>query len=182
MLRIDLLTRRQSYDLALSALEDLASKLQNEGQDIYYRIRLLSMKAYLLDKCGRAEKGFSVALRAASLAHRARLLPALWEAMGAVSNVLINLGEFEAAGRLLGSIMPQVSLKSAGFDSHTLPTTAELKRVVGSGMRRLCPGGTDLFSPCRFSYGPSRPAEADYDETERIHEQVFGVHRMCFRW
>ncbi|KAI9703278.1 MAG: anaphase promoting complex subunit 5 [Candelina mexicana] len=109
MLQINLLSRRQSYDLALSALEDLATKLQNEGQDIYYRIRLLSMKAYLLDKCGRAEKGFSVALRAASLAHRARLLPALWEAMGAVSNVLINLEEFEAAAKLLGSIMPQVS-------------------------------------------------------------------------
>ncbi|KAI9715902.1 MAG: hypothetical protein M1812_005722 [Candelaria pacifica] len=108
MLRIDLLTRRQSYDLALNALEELAIKLQDQGQDIYYRIRLLSMKAYLLDKCGRAEKGFSVALRAASLAYRARLLPALWEAMGAVSNVLINLDEFAAAGKLLGNIMPQI--------------------------------------------------------------------------
>lgn len=68
----------------------------------------MTLKARILDKCGRPEKGFSIAVRAATIAHRAKLLPALWDAVGAVSNVLISLKEFAAAGKMLDSIMPQV--------------------------------------------------------------------------
>lgn len=68
------------------------------------------MKAQLFDKCGVPLKGFSVAIRAANIAYRARLLPALWQAISAVANVLVHLREFEAATKLLGAIMPHVSL------------------------------------------------------------------------
>ncbi|KAI9819210.1 MAG: Anaphase-promoting complex subunit 5 [Pycnora praestabilis] len=107
LLRVDLLIRRRSYTLALSTLEDLATNLQTQSSDIFYRVRLLSLKASLLSKCGRPEKGFSVAVRAANIAHKSRLLPALWEAIGAVSNVLISLREFDAASKLLTGVIPQ---------------------------------------------------------------------------
>ena len=108
VLEMDFLMRRGSYPLALSKLEDLASRLTEEDADIYHRVRLLTLKAHILSKCGVPLKGFSVAVRAASGAWRARILPALWDAMGAVANVLVYLREFEAAAKLLIAIMPQV--------------------------------------------------------------------------
>ncbi|SLM38451.1 Tetratricopeptide-like helical domain [Lasallia pustulata] len=108
LLEIDLLTRRGDYSTAMGMLEKLSTRLNDEAADIYQRVKVMTLKARLLDKAGIPQKGFSVALRAASLAHKARLLPALWEAVGAVSRVLISLDEFEASAKLLASIMPQV--------------------------------------------------------------------------
>lgn len=108
LLGIDLLMRRGDYPTAMSTLEKLSTRLDEEMADIYQRVKVMTLKARLLDKAGIPQKGFSVALRAASFAHKARLLPALWEAVGAVSRVLISLEEFEASAKLLASIMPQV--------------------------------------------------------------------------
>jgi anaphase-promoting complex subunit 5 len=107
LLHLDLLVRQGSYSEALRTLEEYHAKLEEENSDIAQRVKLLTLKARILDKCGRP-KGFSVAIRAATIAHRAKLLPALWDAVGAVSNVLISLKEFAAAGQMLDSIMPQV--------------------------------------------------------------------------
>ena len=106
-LEIDLSVRRGDYSKAMEILEILSSKLTDGEADIYQRIKVMTLKARIYDKTGIPQKGFSVALRAASLAYRARLLPALWEAVGAVCAILISLKEFGAAAKLLESIMPQ---------------------------------------------------------------------------
>ena len=108
MLGIQLEIRKQNYNLAIELLEILAKELQEHDADVFHRVKLMSLKARLYDRAGLPQKGFSVAIRAASLAYKARLLPLLWEAVGALCRVLISLNEFEAAARLLGSIMPQV--------------------------------------------------------------------------
>lgn len=108
LLQIDLYVRREDFSEAFTILEDLAMKLNDEEADIFHRIKIMTLKARIYDKVGIAQKGFSVALRAARLAYQARLLPALWEAVGAVSRVLISVEEFEAAAKLLESIIPQV--------------------------------------------------------------------------
>lgn len=108
VLQIDLHVRRQDYSSAMSVLEILATRLHNEEADILQRVKIMTLKARIFDKAGIPQKGFSVALRAATLAQRARLLPALWEAIGVVSRILISLREFDAAAKLLSSIMPQV--------------------------------------------------------------------------
>ena len=105
---MDLLIRRGDYSKAMEILEDLATRLNDQEADIYQRVKLMTLKAHIYDKAGIPQKGFSVALRAASLAHRAKLLPALWEAVGRVCAVLLSLSEFSAAAKLLESIMPQV--------------------------------------------------------------------------
>ena len=107
MLKIDLSVRRGDYSKAMEILENIASRLTDEEADILQRIKVMTLKARIYDKAGIPQKGFSVALRATSLAYRARLLPALWEAVGAVCAILISLKEFGAAARLLESIMPQ---------------------------------------------------------------------------
>ena len=108
ILEIDIHFRRQDYSSAMSVLETLATKLHDEEADILQRVKLMTLKARIFDKAGIPQKGFSVALRAATLAHRSRLLPALWEAIGAISRILIGLREFDAAAKILSSIMPQV--------------------------------------------------------------------------
>ena len=107
-LEVDLHIRRQDYSTAMSVLETLSTKLHNEEADILQRVKLMTLKARIFDKAGIPQKGFSVALRAATLAHKTKLLPALWEAIGAISRILVSLKEFDAAAKLLFSIMPQV--------------------------------------------------------------------------
>lgn len=108
ILDLDLMMRRGSYPEALEELERLSSRLVDEDADVYHRARLLTLKAQLLSKCGVPLKGFSVAIRAASVAWRARILPSLWEALATVANVLVHLREFEAAVKLMIAIIPQV--------------------------------------------------------------------------
>ena len=79
-----------------------------EELDIAQRIKIMTLKARIFDRAGIPQKGISVALRATTLAHRALLLPGLWEAVGAVGRILVSIKEYDAAAKLLGSIIPQV--------------------------------------------------------------------------
>ena len=106
-LHIDYLTRRGDLGAAYQNVDDMISKLHDENKDIALRVRLLLTKAWLLDKCGRPQRGFSTAMRAASIAWRSRLVTCLWGAIGAVSNILVSLKEFEAASQLLVAVIPR---------------------------------------------------------------------------
>ena len=92
----------------MSILESLATSLKEGDFDIYQRIKVMIIKAQVYEVAGIPQKGFSVALRAAILAHHTKILPALWEAIGAICAILHSLKEFEGSMRLLESIMPQV--------------------------------------------------------------------------
>ncbi|KAF9632671.1 anaphase-promoting complex subunit 5 [Lasiodiplodia theobromae] len=106
ILEVDALTRRGDFAAAFVRVDELAADLKAEDADVYQRVYLLTLKAALFAKAGVPEKGFSVAMRAASAAHRARLWPALWEALAAVQAILVELGEFRAARRLGDAIAP----------------------------------------------------------------------------
>lgn len=106
-LHIDAMMRGGDFQGALTKIETLAAEQKESGEDIYLRVKLLIMKALLFDKCGRPQKGFSIAVRAAAIAWRARLLSSLWQAMGAVANILTSLEEFEASSQVLASIIPR---------------------------------------------------------------------------
>lgn len=106
--RIDYLVARGLYPEAFQAIEELAISLKEEGADVMQRISILTSKAELFSKAGRPEQGFSIALRAASIAFKARLMPCLWTAVGILANILNTVAEFEAGSRLLHAILPQV--------------------------------------------------------------------------
>ena len=126
MLEVDLLTRRGDYSKAMEMLERFATKFDDEEADIYQRVKLMTLKAQIYDMSGIPQKGFSVALRAASLAHGARLLPALWEAVGSIGAILISLEEFSATTKLLESIMPQVlECEDCNLSAHTFSLLAD---------------------------------------------------------
>jgi anaphase-promoting complex subunit 5 len=107
ILHIELMIQRGNYDNALCRVEEIASSFKREGEDILFRLKLLNMKALIFNKCGRPQKGFSVAVRAATVAWRAHLLPPLWEAIGIIASVLTSLCEFSAASRILATVIPR---------------------------------------------------------------------------
>ena len=108
LLEVDLMMRRGVYDEALDLIESLAKKMHPENTDAYAQVKLLTIKARGLALCKHPLKGFSIAVRAANMSNRARILPALWESSGILANILINLHEFSAAVDILEAIVPQV--------------------------------------------------------------------------
>ncbi|OAQ68362.1 anaphase-promoting complex protein [Pochonia chlamydosporia 170] len=106
-LHIDCLIRRGDLQKAFQKVESLICKLRDENKDIALRVKLLLLKVALLDKCGRPQRAFSTAVRATNIAWRARLMPCLWQAVGALSNILVSLGEFEASAQLLVAVIPR---------------------------------------------------------------------------
>lgn len=108
LLEVDLLMRRGIFTEALDLVEVLAKKGHPENTDVYAQIKMLMIKARGLALCKHPLKGFSIAVRAANMAYRARILPALWEASGILANILINLHEFAAAVDVLEAVIPQI--------------------------------------------------------------------------
>ncbi|EGD86152.2 hypothetical protein H112_07080 [Trichophyton rubrum D6] len=108
LLKIDLLMRQGDYDDALSTVDQVAQSMHQDSFDIATQISLLIAKARIFDKTGQPERGFSLAMRAAKIAHRSRLLHSLWDAVGALCVILMSFREFSAALDLLESVMPQV--------------------------------------------------------------------------
>jgi anaphase-promoting complex subunit 5 len=108
LLEIDLHVREKSYPLALDLVETLAQSAPEENTDIITHIKLLNIKARILAACGHPLQGFSISVRAASLARRARLLPCLWESCTLLAHILVHLHDFSAAARILEAVVPQV--------------------------------------------------------------------------
>jgi anaphase-promoting complex subunit 5 len=75
------------------------------------------MKGDLFRKVGRPERGFSAAIRVASVSYKAKLMPSLWAAIGLLANILNDLGQSTSARRLLESVIPQAI---EGTDSYLL--------------------------------------------------------------
>jgi len=108
LLEIDSHVRHHSYDQALDLVETLAKFSHQDNTDIMAQIKLLNIKARILAKSGHPHQGFSITVRAASMAHRARILPCLWESSVTLSNILLHLHDFTAAVKILEAVVPQV--------------------------------------------------------------------------
>lgn len=119
-LHIEALIRRKNFDAAYEKIERLIAKFRDDHRDLSLRIRLLLAKAHLFDAMGRPERGFSITMRAASLAWRARLLTLLWQAVGALANILNTMGEFSAAVQLVEAVLPRSMESENAFNTGML--------------------------------------------------------------
>ena len=95
-----------SHDLP-SAYRKIAALLSTTS-DLAQTLHLLTLKAAVFAAAGKPEKGFSIAVRAASRAERAGLVPVLLEALAALAEILNKVGEFVAAKELAEAALPQV--------------------------------------------------------------------------
>lgn len=76
--------------------------------DLAQTLHLLTLKAAVFAAAGKPEKGFSIAVRAASRAERAGLVPVLLEALAALAEILNKVGEFSAAKEVVEAALPAV--------------------------------------------------------------------------
>ncbi|KAL8296304.1 hypothetical protein RB597_005649 [Gaeumannomyces tritici] len=140
-LHVEALTRRGDLGAALEMTNVRLGEQRDQGRDVCLRVRLLLARAGLHDRAGRPRKGFVLALRAASAAWRARLLPALWLSLGSLANILVSLGEFSEAARLLGEIIPRALECDAAFMAGTLYLTLgdAFTGLAGELSEHMCP-------------------------------------------
>lgn len=108
MLRTRYQILRRNYTKAFTLVDGLLAQQKVREGDIDQHARLLTAKAKIFAEAGRPEKGFSYAIRAVDMAARARILPAVWEAVGALGIVLNAISEFQAAADLVDAVIPQV--------------------------------------------------------------------------
>jgi anaphase-promoting complex subunit 5 len=113
LLEIALLMHPSRPDLP-SAYRKTASLLAATS-DLAQTLHLLTLKAAVFAAAGKPEKGFSIAVRAASRAERAGLVPVLLEALAALAEILNKVGAFGAARELAGAALPQVCLLYLGL-------------------------------------------------------------------
>jgi hypothetical protein len=146
--RIDYLVARGLYSQAWDDVEKLSVTLKEEGADVLQRISLLIAKADICRRLGRPERGFSVALRAASVAFKAHLKTCLFTAVGLLANILVSSADYHAATRLLSAIIPQVCSLLASTETHGANRSA----VFGE---RRCPRCRDaILAYGRCIHGP----------------------------
>lgn len=92
-----------------SAYRKITSLLATTS-DLAQTLHLLTLKAGVFAAAGKPEKGFSIAVRAASRAERAGLIPVLLEALAALAEILNKVGEFGPAREVVEAALPQVCL------------------------------------------------------------------------
>ena len=175
MLEIDYLIRRRNFSAAFSLIDDMATQCEDQGADVYHRIRLLSTKALLFAKCGRPQKGLSLAVRALLAAYRSKTMVALWDAVGVLAVVLIGLEQFEEALRLVESVVYQVSQIPPGMiatrhkDVHN--------RTVGYGDRRYRADGAAICHMRGCNHGTCGQIGTSFGRQDRICGKGFLLDR-----
>ena len=107
-LAIEYTIRKGHNSTAIQLMNQTANTIDQGNFDIQYQVKLLCQKARIFEKTAQPQRGFSLAMKAVRTAYRSRLLPGLWEAVCALAAVLLGLCEFEAAGALVESVMPQI--------------------------------------------------------------------------
>ena len=110
----------------MAVLEDLASRVEKEEADMCWRIKVMIVKARILEMAGTPQKGFSVSLRAANLAWTCKILPLLWESVAALCAVLNSVKEYDASSKLLESVLPQaLECEDCGLIARIFSLTAD---------------------------------------------------------
>ncbi|KAJ5726400.1 uncharacterized protein N7483_007757 [Penicillium malachiteum] len=107
-LTIEFTMRQGDHGRALRMVEQVSHCMHPENFDVHFQIKILCLKARILENTGHAERGFSLALRATAIAYRSKVLLDLWEAICALAAALLGLSEFDATAELVEGIMPQV--------------------------------------------------------------------------
>ncbi|KAJ0123432.1 naphase-promoting complex protein [Diaporthe amygdali] len=151
-LHYELLTRHGDLQAAFTKVEQLISDSHSQDKDVGVRTRLLLMKAQLFQKAGSPQRGFSVAMRAANLAWKARLLNLLWQCIGTIADVLISLDEFEAAEKLLLVVIPRCLECEGSYMVATMYSSLADAYVGTAGKMGPAPGSGSGPSKRRTEY------------------------------
>lgn len=123
------------YTAAMSLITKLSSTTSTStthlSPDITTQLHLLQYKSRIYIATSQPERAFTLAMRGASIAHSARLLPHLYTSLLHLSTVLTSLHEASLAINLLTSIAPLVS------ETSSVRLEAELHATLASAYMSL---------------------------------------------
>ncbi|KAF3912649.1 hypothetical protein ABW21_db0201453 [Orbilia brochopaga] len=184
--KVQLHMRRNNFSEALDLLTALGEDLERYKGDITSRLRVMLHKAQVLAKCGRAVKGLSITLRAATISWRAKLLPMLYFSTAVLANILLQMHEFGIAHALLDGIMPQIlECEDAHLNGICLNTLADAQvgmagTVVDDKKRNAEYLGRalELLERCFVEYGKlgDRMTQAEIvNKKARVHNILDNV-------
>ena len=174
-LHYDLLLRRGDLQSASAQVHHLMS--ESRGQDVALRIRSLLMKAQLFGQAGRPQRGFSISIRAAKLAWRARLISLLWQCIATIADILISLEDFEAAETLLLIIIPRCLEGDGNYIAASMYSSLADAYVGTAGKMGPGPGPSMGSSQRRTEYltkaiGALRKAFDLYASIEDVQKEM----------
>lgn len=183
-LHYELLIRRGDLQTAFTKVERLISETTDQDKDVALRVRLLLMKVQLFDKAGRPQRGFSIAMRAANLAWKARLMNLLWQSVGAIADILNSLEEFEAAEKLLLVIIPRCLECEGDFMAANLYSSLADAYVGTAGKMGVAPDQEQVPSRGRIEYltravGVLKKAFDYYASVEDIQKKLEVTAKMA---
>ncbi|KAL6712591.1 APC5 protein [Coniothyrium glycines] len=181
---IEYLLARSSYSKAFEAISSLTRSLKNDNTDVLHRVSLLLMKAELFQRMGQPERGFSAALRAASVSFKARLQSCLWSSVGLLGNILNSLGEYTSAKRLLESILPQALegpdiLLTGRLYSHLADSYMGMADPQCNSAKRASHGSLFSIPSSRVRAAHIAKAELYIDRTRVCYKKVGHLAGEC---
>lgn len=177
-LSIEYYVRKGHYNNALDLVEQTAKSIQQGNFDIQYQIKLLCLKARIFERTFQPQRGFSLAMRAARIAYRSRLLPGLWEAISTLAAVLLGLREFTSAKDMIESIMPQIlELEDCELAARGYSLLADANMGVAGSLWRQGSENT----PARKEYVNRALGYIDcaYDQFEKIDDVIGQCEMMA---
>ncbi|WPH01756.1 Hypothetical protein R9X50_00460800 [Acrodontium crateriforme] len=127
LIEIDFHIQSKELEKALKLVNAHLGRLKNaSGSDIAQRLHFLVSKAKIFSDAGRPAKGFSIAMRAASIASKNWLVFILIESCAVLGNILNSLSEFEAARDLVSAIVPlAIEARKVGLIAQLFVILAE---------------------------------------------------------
>nr|POE62527.1 anaphase-promoting complex subunit 5 [Quercus suber] len=135
MIELDFFIEREDFHSALYAVDKHLRCLRTSpGPDVAQRLLLLVCKARVFTAASQPARAFSIALRAASTAHRLLLIPVMLEASTVLAHVLIDLNEFTSCVALVEALLPAV------IETNNVRLTAELYALLASAHAGIAGG------------------------------------------
>ncbi|KAL4997598.1 anaphase-promoting complex subunit Apc5 [Aspergillus recurvatus] len=168
-LTVEHLIRQANYAQAVELIEKTAQSIHQDNFDIQPQVKLLCLKARIFEKMGQPQRGFSLAMRAASIAYRSRLLPGLWEAIVALGGVLLSLKEFDAVAKMVESIMPQV-LETSDCDLAASAYSLLVDANIGIAGRLWSEGKNNGPAKKEYMNRALGYLDSAYDQYEEIED------------
>jgi anaphase-promoting complex subunit 5 len=159
-------------------VEQAANTMQPENFDVHSQIKLLCLKARILEKSGHPQRGFSLAMRAASIAHRSKVLFDLWEAICTLAAVLLSLREFEATAELVESIMPQIlEAEDSALTARAYSLLVDANMGIAGELSTSKQGGERTLARKEYVNRALGYIDSAYDAYEEI-EDILGQTEM----
>ncbi|KAB8356507.1 hypothetical protein FH972_024090 [Carpinus fangiana] len=165
LLSHDRLVRAGNFSDAFENLKNLIAAAERADADVALRARLLVAKARLFARAGRAQKGLTLALRAVAAAREVKIMPVLFDAIGALGTVLIVAGSSQEAEKIVESVV------YLARETEDLSLVASLQGTLADACWTTATGATKVVAS-RSSDERELAGDTELPEEKKLVEET----------